>query len=95
MMAKDRVTSLTTGRVSMGIRQAISLHRRNTTEDETGMTKICVMSFAVEMHAIGSKTGIRRMSASNRSSVKKGTMIIVVPMMTNLIDNVLSNGGAM
>jgi hypothetical protein len=56
---KHGVMSLTTDRVSMGTRQAVSLHQRNMTEDETGMTEICVTSSAAKMHVAGSKTGIR------------------------------------
>jgi hypothetical protein len=48
-------------------------------KDETGMTEICVMPSTAEMHTVGSKTGIRSVSASNRSSVKKGTMTTTVP----------------
>jgi hypothetical protein len=44
------------------------------------------------MHMARSKTSIRSVSALNRSSVKKGTMTIMVPIMTNLTDSVLSMG---
>jgi hypothetical protein len=47
------------------------------------------MSSTAEMHVAGLKTGVRSVSASNRSNVKKGTMITVVPIMTNLIDSIL------
>jgi hypothetical protein len=83
------VMSMTTGRVPMGTRLAVSLHQRNAIEDETGMTETCMKSFASEMHATGLKTGARSMSALNRSSVKKGTMIIIVPIMINLTDSTL------
>jgi hypothetical protein len=84
-MMKHGVTSLTTGRVLTGTRQVVSLHHRNTVEDETGMTKICTMSSTAEMPA----------SALDRSSVKKGTMTIMVPITTNLTDSVLPKGGTM
>jgi hypothetical protein len=42
-----------------------------------------MMSSAAEMHAAGLKTSIRSVSASNGSIMKKGTMTIVVPIMTN------------
>jgi hypothetical protein len=64
-------------------------------DDKTETTEICVTSSAAEMHTVGSKTSIRSVSASNRSSVKKGTMITIVPIMTNLSDSVLLKGGAM
>jgi hypothetical protein len=85
--------SLTTGRVRTGTRQAVSLHRRNVVEDETRMIKICMMSSAVEMHVIGSKTGVRSISALNRSSVKKGTTTTMVPITTNHTDSILPKGG--
>jgi hypothetical protein len=62
-------------------------------EDDTGTTEICVTSSAAEMHVAGLKTGVRSMRASNKSSVKKGTIIIMVPTMTNLTDSVLPKGG--
>jgi hypothetical protein len=39
---KHRVMSMTTDRVHMVTRQAVSLDQRNKVEDETGMTEICV-----------------------------------------------------
>jgi hypothetical protein len=76
-------------------RQAIELHWRNAAEDETGMIEICVMSSAVEMHATRSKTGIRSVSALNRSSVKKGIRTTMIVIMTNLTDSILPKGGTM
>jgi hypothetical protein len=95
MMMKHRVTSLTTGRVLMGTRQAVSLHRRNATEDKTEMIEICSTSSTAELHATGLKTGVRSTGTSNRSSVKKRTMTTTVPIMTKLTDSILPNGGAM
>jgi hypothetical protein len=92
-MTKHGVMSLSTSRVSMGTLQAVSLHRRNADEDETRMTEICVMSSATEMHTAGLKTGIRSASSLNRSSMKKGTMITTIPIMTNLTDSILPKGG--
>jgi hypothetical protein len=83
------------GRVLMGTRQAISLHWRNASEDETGMTEICVTSSTTEMHVTGLKTSARSVSALNWSSVKKGTMTTTVLITTNLIVIVLSKGGTM
>jgi hypothetical protein len=45
------VRTLTTDRVHAGSQPAVSLHRRNAAEDETGMTKTCAMSSVIEMHA--------------------------------------------
>jgi hypothetical protein len=50
-MTKHGVMSLTTGKVLTGTQQAVSLHRRNATEDKNRMTEICVMSSMAEMHA--------------------------------------------
>jgi hypothetical protein len=47
------------------------------------------------MHAVRLKTNVRSASALNRSSVKKGTMTNMVPIMTNLNDSVLPKGGTM
>jgi hypothetical protein len=47
------------------------------------------------MHAPGLKTGVRSASTLNRSSVKKGTMTIMVLIMTNLTDSVLLKEGVM
>jgi hypothetical protein len=90
---KHGVTILTIGRVSMGTQQAVSLQRRYMAEDETGRTEICMTSFAVEMCATRFKIGIRSVSALNRSSMKKGTMTTAVPIMTNLTNSILLNGG--
>jgi hypothetical protein len=77
----------------MGTQQAVSFHWKNTAEDETGMTQICMTSSAAEMHATGLKTSARSMSALNRSSVKKGTMTTTIPNMTNHTNSVHSRGG--
>jgi hypothetical protein len=91
-MTKHGVTSMTTGRVLIGTRQAVSLHQRNTAEDETGMTEICETSFVAEMHAARLKIDARSVSALNRGNVKKGTMTTTVLIMTNLTNNILSRG---
>jgi hypothetical protein len=93
VMIKHWVMSLTTGRVCMGTRQAISLHRRNAAEEETGMIKICATSSTTEMHVAESKISVRSMSALNRSSMKKETMTTMVSIMTNLINSVFLKGG--
>jgi hypothetical protein len=95
MMMKHRVMSLTTSRVRAETQLAVSLHQRNVAKGKTGMTEICVMSSAVEMHATGSKTGIRSVSALNWSDVKRETMTTMVPIMTNLTDSVPLKKGTM
>jgi hypothetical protein len=57
------------------------------------MTEICMTSSTSEMHMVRSKADVRRTSILNRRSVKKGIMTITVPIMTNLIDTILSKGG--
>jgi hypothetical protein len=94
MRMKHEVTSMTTGRVPMGTRLAVSVHQRNTTEYETGMTEIYATSSVAEMHVVRLKTGARSVSALNRRCVKKGTMTITVPIMINLTDNALLKEGA-
>jgi hypothetical protein len=47
------------------------------------MIDICATSSVAEIHTTGLKTGVSSASASNKSSVKKGTMITMVPIMTN------------
>jgi hypothetical protein len=86
---KHKVTSMATGRVSMGPQLVVSLHQRNTAEDETGMTEICVTSSTAEMHAAILKIGTRSASTLNRSSMKKGTMTTTIPIMIDLTDSVL------
>jgi hypothetical protein len=86
---KHKVTSMATGRVSMWPQLVVSLHQRNTAEDETGMTEICVTSSTAEMHAAILKIGTRSASALNRSSMKKGTMTTTIPIMIDLTNSVL------
>jgi hypothetical protein len=93
MMMKLGVMSLTTGRVRAGTQLAVSLHRRNVAEGETGMTETCAMSSATKMHTTGSKTGVRSASALNRSDIKRGIMTTMVPIMTNLTDSILLKEG--
>jgi hypothetical protein len=88
MVVEGGVKALTIVRVRMGTRPAVSLHRRNVAEDETGMIEAYTTSSATEMHATGSKTSAKSETASNRNDTMKGTMIIMVPTMTNLTDNV-------
>jgi hypothetical protein len=95
VMMKHGVMSLTTGKVLTETQQAVSLHRRNVVEDETGMTEICVTPSTTEMHVPELKTGARSVTALNRSNVKKGTMTTMVPIMTNLSDSILPKGGVM
>jgi hypothetical protein len=60
---KYEAMSLTTDRVCMVTRPAVSLPRRNTTDGGIGMIEICSMSFATEMHMIGLITDAMRVSA--------------------------------
>jgi hypothetical protein len=53
------------------------------------------MSSAATMHVARSKTGTRSVSTLNRSDRKKGTMITMVSILTNLTDSVLPKEGAM
>jgi hypothetical protein len=92
---KHGVMSMTTGKVLTGSRLVVSLHRRNTAKDETGMTEICAMPSTTEMHTAVLKIDMRSVSTLNRSNVKKGTMTTVVPIMPNLTDNVLPKESTM
>jgi hypothetical protein len=47
------------------------------------------------MYAARSKTDVKSMSVLNRSSMKKGTVTTMVPITTNLTDNVLPKEGVM
>jgi hypothetical protein len=85
---KHGVMSVNTGRVPMGARLTISLYLRNVHKDETRMTETCVVSSVTEMHVVGLKTGVR-------SSVKKGTITIMIPITINLTDSALLKEGAM
>jgi hypothetical protein len=93
MITKHGVKILTTGRVRTGTRLAVSLHQRNAAVGETGITMTCMTSSIAEMHTVGSRTSVRSMSAL--SNVKRGTMIIMVPIMINLTDNALPREDAM
>jgi hypothetical protein len=95
MMMKHGVMSLTTGRVHVGTQLAVSLHQRNMAEGETKMIEICVMSSVVKMHVVGLKTSVSSASALNKSNVKTGTIITMVPNMTNLTDSIPQKEGAM
>jgi hypothetical protein len=94
-MTKNKDTSLTTSKVHEGTRLAVSLHRRNAAEGETGMTETCATSSVAKMHVVGSKTDVRSMSALNMSDVKRWTMTTMVPITTNLTDSVLPREGTM
>jgi hypothetical protein len=95
MMMKHGVTSLTTGRVHVGTQLAFSHHQRNAAEGKTRMIETCMISSTSKMHIARLKTDVRSASAMNRSNVKRGTMITMVPIMTNLTDSVLPREGAM
>jgi hypothetical protein len=84
MKTEPRVTSLTTGKVLMRTKPTTSLHQRSTLEGVIGMTATCVMSSVIEMHATILKTGVENKSVWNRNSATRGTMITMVPTMTNL-----------
>jgi hypothetical protein len=53
------------------------------------------MSSTAKMHTTGSKTSIKSASALNMSDVKTGTIITMVPIMTNLTDSIPPKEGAM
>jgi hypothetical protein len=82
---ETEVTSLTTGRVLMGTQPAASLNRRSTIEGVVGTIMTCVVSSSAEMHIARSKTGVERESAWNKNSAMRGTVIIMVRTMTNLM----------
>jgi hypothetical protein len=94
-MMKHGVKSLTTSRVRTGTWLAVSLNLRNAAEGETGVTETCVTSSVANMDVARSKTGVRSVSALNRSNVKRGTTIFMVPITTNLTDSALPREGAM
>jgi hypothetical protein len=81
------VWSLTTGRVPMGIRPAVSLYRRSAAEGMVRTIATCVMSSAAEMHATGSKTSTKNESAQSKNNAMRGTMIIMAPSTTNLTNS--------
>jgi hypothetical protein len=83
---KYGVTSFTTDKIHVGTWPAVSLHQRNAAEGGIRVTKICVTSFAAEIHATGLTTGARSVSALSKNDVMRGTMTIMVPSMTNLTD---------
>jgi hypothetical protein len=95
VMTRCGVRIMTIGRVCMGTQQAVSLHWRNAADGATRMTEICTTLSAAEMHVARSKTGVRSASFLNRSSTKKGTMMTMVPITTNLTDNILLKEGTM
>jgi hypothetical protein len=84
MRTETGVMSLTTSNVPARTQPTTSLHQRNTAEGIVGTTVTCVMSSTTEMHAIGSKIGTESKSAWNKNNAMRGTMIIMVPTMTNL-----------
>jgi hypothetical protein len=94
MTVEYGVTSLTTDRVHAWTRASISLHRRNAAEGGIRMTEICATSSAAEMHVIELTTGTRSMSALSKNDVMRGTMTIMIPSTTNLIDNASLKEGA-
>jgi hypothetical protein len=79
---EKRVKMMTTGRVLVGTRPAASLHQWSAAEDAIEITVSYVMSSLAEMHAAGLKIGAEIVSVKN--STMKGTMITMVPTMTNL-----------
>jgi hypothetical protein len=53
------------------------------------------MSFAIEMHAAGSRTATKSDITLSVNAAMRGTMIIMAPTMTNLTNVVLRLEGAM
>jgi hypothetical protein len=80
---------LTTDRFRKRTWLAFSLHQWNVAAGEIGITMTCVMSSAAEMRKVGLRIDVKSTSALIRSHVKRGTMIIMVPIMTNLTNNAL------
>jgi hypothetical protein len=72
MMAKYGVTSLTTDRVRVGTRPAVSLHQRNAAEGGIEMIKICATSSAAELHTTRLTTDARSVSASRKNDGMRG-----------------------
>jgi hypothetical protein len=72
---------LTTARVRTRTRPAASLYWRSTAE--IGTTKICVKLYATEMHVAELKTSAKRKTASSVDDTRRGTLITMVPTMTN------------
>jgi hypothetical protein len=93
-MTESEVKNLTTGRVYTVTRPAVSLHQRNAAKGETGMTETCMMSSAIEMHVVKLKTSTESECASSRNDAMRGTLITMVPSMTNLTDNAPLKEGA-
>jgi hypothetical protein len=81
---KTEVMMMTTGKASMGIQPAASFHGRSMAEDTIETTVTCVMKSMPEMHTAESKAGAKIGSAKSKNSAMKGTMIIMVLIMTNL-----------
>jgi hypothetical protein len=59
-----------------------------------GMTEICMTSSATEMHTIGLTIDAKSVNALIKNDVMGGTMIIMVPSMTNLTDSAPLKEGA-
>jgi hypothetical protein len=84
---KYGVTSLTTDRIRGGTQLAFSLHQRNAVKGEIGMTEICATSSMAEMHVIGLTADARSISSLSKNDVMRGTMTIMVPSTTNIIES--------
>jgi hypothetical protein len=82
-MMKHVVISLTTRRVHMRTLSNLT----PLEEHRAGKIETCVTSTIAKMNTAESKTDVRSVSTLNRSDVKRGTMTILVPIMTNLIDS--------
>jgi hypothetical protein len=60
-----------------------------------GIIATCVTSSAIEMHAVGLKTGTESGSALSASSATRGTMTIMALTMTNLTGSAPQREGTM
>jgi hypothetical protein len=76
---------MNTGKAFKRSRPAASLHRSSATEDAIETIVTYPMSSAPEMHTAESKAGTKTGNVKSKNNVMKGTMIIMVLTMTNLI----------
>jgi hypothetical protein len=84
-MTEIGVMMMTTGKAFMVTRPVASLHGRSATEDATETIATYVTSSVPEMHVAESKASAEIGSVKSKNNAMKGTMIIMVFTMTNLI----------
>jgi hypothetical protein len=93
MMVKYGVTSLTTNRVHVETWLAVSLHQRNVAKGRIRMTKICMTSYAAELHTIRLTADVRSMRMLSKNDVMRQTMTTMDPSTTNLTNNAFLKEG--